>query len=101
METPYSEQDCTIEFEAKKYTSGGSLVTDSCIIGYMSSDMKQLTTWHGDVISSVVKITARWHTPRSYISDHMYQIKVLFNEHWYTGRTTGGSMIARLKRCKD
>lgn len=100
MKTPFVEQDCTFTHEGQDYTSGGAVVTDSFIIGYMSSDMSKVTTWHGEVISEHVIITAKWRTPKSYVSSVMYQVKVKFGGRWYTGRTAGGSMIVRLKVCK-
>lgn len=96
---PFIEQDCTIEFEGRTFTSGGAVVTDDYIVGYMSSDMTKLQTWHGDVISDVVTITGKWRI-NSWVSSHMYQVRVNVNGKWFTGRTCGSGMIARLKPCK-
>lgn len=94
------EQDCTVEFEGKQFTAGGAIITDDIIIGYMSEKMNCVNTWHGDLISNTVVLWSSWRTPHSYISSHMYQVRVLYKDHWYSGRTAGGNMIVKLKRLK-
>lgn len=99
METPYIEKECTIEHEGQTFESGGAVITDSYVIGYMSSDMRQVTTWHGEVISENVRVTAKWPI-RSYVSSHMYQVRAFINGKWFTGRTVGEGMIIRMRPAK-
>jgi len=54
MNTPYVEQDCTIEFQGRKFESGGAFVSPDYAIGYLKFDHEYLyatgevTTWHGE-----------------------------------------------------
>ena len=70
------------------------------ISGYMNSDMTEFVDFEGKVISKTVRIQSKWKTPRSWVSDCMYQIMVNVEGVWYTGRTPGGNMYANLKICK-
>jgi hypothetical protein len=100
MKQPFIEQDCTIEHEGQKFTSGGAVITDDYIIGYMSEDMKVIKTWHGETITETVNVFSSWRI-FSWMSNRMYQIHALYAGKWYTGRTLGGGMIVRLKVCKQ
>lgn len=95
----FIEKDCTFELEGRTFESGGAVVTENYVIGYMSSDMKRIQTWRREHITDNVKITSSWRV-RSFISDKQYQIRALINGRWFTGRTAGGGMIIRLKACK-
>lgn len=60
------------------------------------------TDWHGKAIGRY-EITARWATPRSYVSSHMLQcIVTLPDGRKYTGRGAGTNMLwrGRLVRSK-
>lgn len=98
METPFVETDCTFTHEGMAFTSGGAIVTDKYIVGYCSEDMKRLHTWHGEDLGPMCVVSS-WRLPLScWLSDRMYQVEATVNGVVYTGRTTGGGMIARLKR---
>ena len=98
MEAPFVETDCTIHHEGMAFTSGRAFVSEHYIIGYCSDDMKRLQTWHGADLGPV-KVVSSWRLPLScWLSDRMYQVEATVNGVVYTGRTTGGGMIARLKR---
>lgn len=72
------------------------------LCGYMSSDMKKVTNFKGDVVlSQRVIIRAKWKTPKSFVSSEYYQVKVLIDGIWYTGRTAGENMSVLLKPCKS
>ena len=92
------EQNCTIEHEGKVFEAGGSVVTDNYIIAYMNSDMKSITTWHGEFIAPA-KVTSTWRI-NSWISDKMHQVYAKVDGKWFTGRTTGAGMIIKMKVCK-
>jgi hypothetical protein len=98
MLAPYVEQDCTFTFGGKAFTSGGAFVSEKYITGYCSDDMKRLHTWHGEDLGTL-KVVSWWRLPLScWVSDRMYQVEATVDGVVYTGRTTGGGMIARLKR---
>lgn len=86
------EADCTIALEGKTFESGGAAVTPEYAIGYMSNDMKTVTTWHGEHLGNA-RVTASWRTPRSYVSDRCYQVEAVIDGRKYTGRTGGEGMI--------
>lgn len=71
--------------------------------GYMSSDMTRVTDFEGNTISQKVNITSSWKAPQrnNWITDRYYQVQVLIDGIWYTGRTAGGSMSINLKICKS
>jgi hypothetical protein len=100
MKSPYIEENCIFEFEGKSFEAGGAYLTPDYAIGYMSSDMKEVRTWHGEFMG-YAKITSFWRLPlTAWISDKMYQVQATINGIKYTGRTCGGCMIVRLRRMK-
>ena len=92
----YVEQDCTIEHEGRKFSSGGAVVTDKFIVVYPRSDGK-VTDWHGNVLGEAFVLSS-WRIPRSYIASRMYSYAVYVNGVRYIGRGTGNGMILRAKR---
>lgn len=55
-----------------------------------------ITDWDGKKIGTY-KVTARWKTPRSYVSDIMLQVEAKIDGHVYTGRSAGKGMLFRGK----
>jgi hypothetical protein len=96
LTVPFVEQDCTFEHEGRKFTSGGAAVFGKHAIAYMTSDMRRITTWHGDDIGPA-KVVASWPMPYSWLSQRQYQVEATINGKLYTGRTMGGSMLWRGK----
>lgn len=101
MNTPWVEQDCTIEFEGREFTSGGAFISDTYAIGYVGKTIhtgcRLLTDWHGNQIGTCY-LSSSWPV-RSYIGSRMYQIYATINGIQYTGRGFGEGMSVRLKRC--
>jgi hypothetical protein len=101
----FVEEDCTVEFEGKKYTSGGAFTSPEYAIGYLKFDKEylyargQLTTWHGQFMGNAM-ITAIWHV-RSFYGSHMMQVECNIEGVKYTGRSFGNGMIWKGKRCKQ
>jgi hypothetical protein len=58
-----------------------------------------VTTWAGEKIGRY-RITSRWRTPRSSMSGHMNQVRIVVGGKHYTGRSGGAGMIVKAKRCK-
>jgi len=110
----YVEQDCTIQHEGKKFTSGGAVVTPDYIVGYVGKPIgdgmgcdrcgktsrRYLTDWHGKVIGTCF-ISSTWRTPNSFTSSVMHQIYAKVDGVDYTGRGQGEGMIFKGKRCKS
>ena len=95
----YIERNCTF----RGYESGGAVVTPEYAVAYIGKGKGKdgafiLTNWHGTLMTRNVKITASWKTPRSYVSDRMYQVEATIDGVRYTGRTPGTGMSWRGKR---
>ncbi len=112
METKvFVETDCVIEHEGHKFEAGGAVLTDTHLIGYTKFvaplnegrsiigtrvNKVQIKSWHGDQVLAEGVVTSHWRTPRSYVSDCMYQLDVKTPDgKRYTGRTAGDGMIFR------
>lgn len=107
------EKDCIVEHDGHKFEAGGAVVTEDICFDYCSDfscacirhDKEELyhwyklTNWKGDLMGKVC-FTAKWRTPQSYISSHMFQALAEVNGVLYTGRTRGFGMIFRGKRKK-
>lgn len=46
----YVESDCTVTHEGHSFESGGAVVTDQWIIGYLYRDERTIKNWHGDTV---------------------------------------------------
>jgi hypothetical protein len=95
MQTPYVEQDCTVEHDGRKYESGGVVVTDQFIVAYLGKG-DRLTDWHGNEIGTWTALSS-WPI-RSYITDRMYSVACVVNGVRYVGRSCGEGMSIRAKR---
>jgi len=98
MKKHFIETDCTFEFEGRSFESGGAFVSPDYAICYAKFDIEYrgargiITDWHGNKLGDCI-ITARWNTPKSFISSHMCQIEATINGVVYTGRGYGNGMI--------
>lgn len=94
----YVETNCTIDHNGRAFEAGGAVVTPFRAVGYVKAANErpgcvvEITDWHGRTIGHGV-ITAVWHTPRSYVSSHMMQIRAVIDGVAYTGRSCGNGMI--------
>jgi hypothetical protein len=95
MTTTYIEKDCIFSHNGQNFESGGAIVTDDFIIGYISSDMKKITDWHGNTLGNA-RVVSSWKV-FSFMSDKQYQIEVNINGIIYTGRSMGAGMIYKGK----
>lgn len=77
-----------------------SLVMPTHAVGYMSGDMKRVTSSSGETIGENVQIVSSWAMPHSFVSPRQYQIEVTINGRRYTGRTMGAGMLWRGKAKK-
>jgi len=99
----FIEADCTFTHEGRTYEAGGSVVTADYAVAYVTVTNERLgcvveiTDWHGRMLGHGV-ITAVWHTPRSYTSSRMMQIRAVIDGVAYTGRSAGNGMIWRGRR---
>lgn len=97
METPYVESDCCFGHEGKEYCAGGAAIVGDRAIVYCDKDMRNVTSWHGEVLGTM-RVKSSWRLPlTSWQSDRMYQIEATIGGKVYTGRTLGEGMIARLR----
>ena len=55
---------------------------------------------HGKKIGTAV-VTSRWKTPKSYVSDEMFQIEVTTPDGVYTGRGAGSMMLWNGRRVSE
>jgi hypothetical protein len=94
----YVETDCTVEFDGRKFSAGGAVVSSERIIAYLAKD-GVLTDWHGKPLGTY-RITSTWRTPRSYVSSTMSQVLAIVDGIAYTGRSAGVGMayVGRRKR---
>lgn len=93
----FIERDCVIEHDGRKFESGGAVITDDFLIGYLGKD-GQLTDWAGNRMGTY-RITSTWRTPRSYVSSTMNQVAVKLSDgRRYTGRSAGEGMVFKGKR---
>ena len=103
--TTYVEQDCTFTHEGMTFEAGGAVVTPEYAVGYVTNlDESQIhrngcdiTNWRGNKLG-MGRVTARWETPGSYVSNYMHQVEATINGVKYTGRTQGNGMIWKGKR---
>jgi len=74
--------------------------TNNTAFGYLArkGDQLVMTDWRGKTLGSA-RITGSWATPRSHISDRMYQIEARIDGVLYTGRCAGLAMVWRGKPC--
>jgi len=91
----------TVIFEEREFASGGAWYHPDAdrIVGYLSEDCRRLCTWSGEYLGTA-RVTARWRTPRSYVSSEMCQVEATVDGVTYTGRSCGGGMLYRGKRKK-
>lgn len=108
----YIERDCTLEFEGRKFTSGGAFVTPERIVAYVgkplgdgmgvdrfgSTSRRALLDWHGRQIGTCY-LSSKWRV-HSYVGDYLYQIYATVDGIQYTGRGFGEGMVFRGKRVK-
>ena len=91
----------TLTHEGREFTNMGAVITETHAAGYLSSDMKAIHSWEGEVIGSA-RVVSSWPMPRSWQSDRQYQVVATIDGRTYTGRTMGAGMLwrGRLKRSK-
>jgi len=112
----YIEEACIVDFHGQTFESGGALVSDQFVIGYVrglqdakvnglrSANWRSeavIINWHGEQVLGQITNAKSWHTPRSYMASHMWQITALIEGVFYTGRGCGDGMIWRGRRCAD
>jgi hypothetical protein len=97
----------TMTFNGREYTALGACVTGDRLSCYLAAPEVQglcpervgargnATDWNGAAIGRYV-ITARWRTPRSWVSSHMLQCQVTLPDgRTFTGRGAGTNMLWR------
>lgn len=102
MSEPYIEQDCTVEHEGKKFTSGGAVVTDSYLIAYPAKD-GVLNDWHGKKLGTWRVISSRpaiFFGHHSWQGSRYYHMRATVNGKHYSLRGFGEGMVAKGKAIK-
>ncbi len=106
----FIETNCCIEHNGVKFCSGGAVVTETHIVGYIgkligdgmgcdrygSTSRRYLTDWHGNNIGTCA-FSSTWRI-NSYMSNVMHQVYAVVNGVTYTGRSMGEGMLFRGKR---
>lgn len=92
----YDEGPVPVMFEGRIFTADGARVTDSACAAYLG-EAGQLTDCAGKVIGSY-RITARWRTPRSWVSSEQCQVRATIDGRTYNGRSAGVGMLFRGRR---
>lgn len=92
----YVEQNCTIEYEGKSFSSGGAVVHEQFITAYLGRD-GVLTDWHGEQLGSY-RVLSTWRTPRSFVSSTMSSVECFVAGVRYVGRSAGIGMCINAKR---
>lgn len=99
----YIEQDCTIEHNGRKFSSGGAVVTPEYLIAY-PADNGQLHDWHGNTIGTWRVISSRpavFFGRRSWMASTYYYMRATVDGRTYALRGFGKGMIARGKAIKS
>ena len=103
MPALFVEQDCTIEHEGRKFTSGGAIVSDSYLIAYPAKG-GELRDWHGNTIGRYSVVGSR---PAVFFGRHswmgsryFYMRATLTDGRRYALRGFGDGIIAKGKRIK-
>lgn len=99
---PYIEQDCTIEYKGRKFTTGGAVVTDDYLIAYPDKECA-LKDWHGNVIGTYYVISSRpaiFFGHRSWVGDRYYYMRATIAGKQYALRGFGLGMVAKGRRVK-
>lgn len=92
----YDEGPVPLMFEGRVFTADGARVTDSACAAYLG-EAGQLTDCAGKVIGSY-RITARWRTPRSWVSSEQCQVRATIDGRTYNGRSAGVGVLFRGRR---
>lgn len=103
MTTPYIEQDCTVTFEGRAFTSGGAVVTDTHLVAYPCQN-GVLADWHGKRIGTWRELSSRpaiFFGYRSWIGNRYYYMRASVNGRAYSLRGFGVGMIAMGKAVKS
>jgi len=94
--TTVIERGCTFTHNGRTFENAGAVVSPDICIGYVgkliTANQHILTDWHGNQIGTI-RLASCWRTPRSFVSNVMYQAYATVNGVQYTGRTCGEGMI--------
>lgn len=99
---PYIEQDCTIEHEGRKFTSGGAVVTQDYLIAYPGKG-GILNDWHGNQIGTWRVLSSRpaiFFGQRSWQGSRYYFMRATVQGREYALRGFGEGMIAKGRAIK-
>jgi hypothetical protein len=103
MTQPYIEQDCTIEYKGRKFTSGGAIVADDYLIAY-PAEHGVLKDWHGNALGTWRVISSRpavfFGHGSFYGNNYYYMRATLSDGRKYSLRGFGKGMIAKGRRIK-
>jgi hypothetical protein len=99
----YVETDCKITHNGKEFESGGAVVSDTYLIGYIKGECEKfgdkgcVTDWHGKKILGRYVVVSVWDTSRSYISSKMFAFHIVCDGKLYKGRGCGSGMAVKAK----
>lgn len=100
--TTWVEQNCVIEFQGRKFESGGASVSPDYLIAYPGKD-GVLTDWHGNRIGTYTVLSSRpavFFGYRSWIGSQFYFMRANVNGSVYSLRGFGIGYVAKGKRIK-
>ena len=98
----YIEQDCTIEHEGRKFTSGGAVVSDAYLIAYPAAN-GVLTDWHGKQIGTWRTVSSRraiFFGYQSWQGNTYYFMRATVGGKQYSLRGFGVGMLAKGRALK-
>lgn len=87
-------ETASVTLEGRTFVHAGATVLPESATAYLSSDMRHINDWNGERIGTACVVRS-WPTPRSHLSDRMYQVEARIDGRTYTGRSAGRNMLWR------
>lgn len=99
----FTEKDCSIEHEGRKFESGGAFNTGNRMIAYLGKEDGKLviTDWHGAILTREVKLLSVKNMGyRGVVSDKLLYLRFRYDGKIYSGTSSGEGMDVKAKVTK-
>lgn len=88
-------ETATITLKGRTFTNCGAHVDPERATGYLSSDMRSITSWSGKRMGDA-RVVSSWPMPfNCHTTNRMHQVEADIDGQTYTGRCAGGNMLWR------